>query len=147
MTQSSIYFELPNQVEANTAVLLKLLQISNPNTMAITQSFNLATLGSESGVIDQVSSLLTVQCSIPAQLNVTSVSVSLRTVGATTSATFRLSLPIRYSAGGYLLINMPGSVGINSTTLQCILLIGFVDDLGFCSSTNSTQLKLYGTIN
>jgi hypothetical protein len=115
--------------------------------MAITQSFVLSTHSEDLNVIDQVSSGLTVQCTLPAQLNITQITISSRTVGATTSATFRLSLPIRYSTGGYIIVTTPNTVSYNNSSIQCILLVGFVNSMGYCSILNSTQLKLFGAIN
>jgi hypothetical protein len=51
---------IPISVGSNVAIQLRILQLTNPNTMAITQSFILATLNEELSVIDQVSTGLTV---------------------------------------------------------------------------------------
>ena len=66
-------------------------------------------------MIDQVESGLTVDCNLPAAVDITSVSVSTKSVGSRTTLTFKLVLPTRYSDGGYLLVDLPETLSIDET--------------------------------
>lgn len=81
--------------------------INNPNTMAETESFRISTLTSLFRVIDEVSSGLTVDCNIAAAIRIDSISVEPKKVGSHSSLVIKLTLPTRYSEGGYLKITLP----------------------------------------
>lgn len=115
--------------------------------MAETQSFTIKTLTPTNKVIDQVLQGLTVDCNLPAVIEIESVSVSTRRVGSRSTLTFKLTLPTEYSQGGYLLVTLPSTLSIDQASFQCILLIGFNSDNGFCSMPTEDTIMLYDAIN
>jgi hypothetical protein len=140
---TSVKLTLPALIAANQAVMIKMSNINNPNTMELSSSFHLKTATPSAATIDEVDTGLSVQNNEAASLEVTTATFFGKTVGSAGMATFKVKLPVAYQSGGWLLITLPPTVSVG--VLQCMLHIGFEHDSGHCNISNN-QIKIFDNI-
>ena len=127
-------------------VQLKVEGVKNPNTMEETTSFALTTRTENREIIDETDTGFVVQITEAAEIEITSLMPSSIVVGADNTVQFTLQLPTIYQAGGWLTIEFPSTMSVDSNFFWCQLVIGFEEGEGCEVMEDGNTIKVTDTV-